>query len=207
MGKYSALGDRLDALKTQKEVRLAFHEIEKILGFSFPPSAYNYRSWWANDESHSQASDGWMVANWITENVDMENQIIVFKKFTWHFFQQWAKEIMEKYFSDKFKQNISFAEKSIDKVPKKFDYVSQDGQIVGDAKFYAMVKDRNIAPAKMSGIAEYVWFLEKLPLKKEKFLVFGNDIHVPKEWLRKYAGLLNNINFYFVNLVGKIVKL
>jgi len=67
-----------------------------------------------------------------------------------------------------------------------------------------MDKKKRIPPAKFSGIAEYVWLLEKLPKKKRKFLAFGNDIRVPKEWLKRYGDLISEINFYFVDLVGNV---
>ena len=48
---------------------LTFHEVEGIIGTTLPDSARkpgNYEAWWANDETHSQAS-GWMRAGWKTD--------------------------------------------------------------------------------------------------------------------------------------------
>ena len=39
--------------------------------------------------------------------------------------------------------------------PKTFDLVSSDGSIVGDAKYYTMVRGVSPPPAKRSVIAEY----------------------------------------------------
>jgi len=46
-------------------------------------------------------------------------------------------------------------------VPKEFDYVSSDGRIVGDAKYYTLVGGTGLPPAKFSIIAEHIWLLEK----------------------------------------------
>src|SRR5262249_54070617 len=47
-------------------------------------------------------------------------------------------------------------------VPKIFDMVSEDGQIVGDAKYLDLVRGEKTPPAKFSNIAEHVWLLEKV---------------------------------------------
>lgn len=39
-------------------------------------------------------------------------------------------------------------------VPKRFDLVSGDGAVVGDAKFYTMVRGAGLPPAKFATIAE-----------------------------------------------------
>lgn len=45
--------------RTEEVVSLTFEEIEKILGFELPPSAYKYPAWWSNaskgDHSHSHS--------------------------------------------------------------------------------------------------------------------------------------------------------
>jgi len=82
-------------------------------------------------------------------------------------------------------------------VPKEFDMISLDGKIVGDAKYYTMVRGVALPPAKFATIAEYVWLMEKTKAEK-KFLVFGNSREVPNKWLEKYQSLLHeNIAFYF----------
>lgn len=57
-------------------------------------------------------------------------------------------------------------------VPKEFDLVSPDQDIVGDAKYFTLVRGQPLPPAKFSVIAEYVWLLEKTSASI-KFLVFG----------------------------------
>lgn len=46
-------------------------------------------------------------------------------------------------------------------IRKQFDYVSADGQIVGDAQYYTLIGGERLPPAKFATIAEHVWLLEK----------------------------------------------
>jgi len=62
----------------QDMLRLTFAEIEKILGSSLPPSAYEHRAWWANSHSHSHARHGWIKAGFETSNVDLDNREVSF---------------------------------------------------------------------------------------------------------------------------------
>lgn len=59
--------------------RLSFGEIEKILGFTLPPSAYQYREFWANTKSHSIALS-WMCEGYRTTEVSLDDQYVVFEK-------------------------------------------------------------------------------------------------------------------------------
>ncbi len=94
----------------------------------------------------------------------------------------------------------------LDGVPKQFDLVSDDRSIVGDAKYYTMVAGERIPPAKFSVIAEYVWILEKTRAR-QKFLVFGHDDRVPKEWLIRYGQLVESVDFYFLSESGELTVL
>jgi hypothetical protein len=64
-------------------------------------------------------------------------------------------------------------------IRKRFDFVSDDMQIVGDAKYYTLVAGERLPPAKFATIAEHVWLLEKTNAPTQ-FLVFGNDREVMK---------------------------
>lgn len=85
---------------------------------------------------------------------------------------------------------------------RKFDLVSEDNSIVGDAKFYKFTEGGNAPSAKISTIAEMVWNLEHVKAKR-KFIVFGNDKNVPLVFLGKAKGIWgkivkeSNIEFYF----------
>ena len=88
-------------------------------------------------------------------------------------------------------------------IPKKFDLVSSDHSIIGDAKYYTRVRGKGLPPAKFATIAEYVWLLEKT-LAREKFLVFGNDRNVPIMWLAKHRHLCQGIKFFFLTEDGEL---
>src|SRR5690606_38896762 len=91
-------------------------------------------------------------------------------------------------------------------VPKFFDLVSADHQIVGDAKFYTLVQGERLPPAKFSVIAEHVWLLEKTGAQR-KFLVFGNDKRVPLAWLDRYGPLAADVGFYFLDETRRLLSL
>jgi len=115
-------------------------------------------------------------------------------------FEEIAREVMSKHFG------VMLCELKKANWPKAFDLVSPDYQIVGDAKYFSMVRGKRIPPAKFATIAEHVWFLEKINAKR-KFLVFGNDVRVPLEWLKRYRKYVKNIEFYFITKERKLIKL
>jgi hypothetical protein len=86
---------------------------------------------------------------------------------------------------------------SVAKIPKRFDFVSPDQQVVGDAKYYTLVGGLGLPPAKFSIIAEHVWLLERTAAPVQ-FLVFGNDRSVPVQWLKRYGHLAPQITFLFL---------
>lgn len=88
-------------------------------------------------------------------------------------------------------------------VRKRFDFVSGDRTIVGDAKFYSLVNGTGMPPAKLSTIAEYVWLLEKTGAPVQ-FLVFGHDRAVPMMWLARYGSLASTVSFYFLKDDGTL---
>ncbi|MBC8507654.1 MAG: hypothetical protein ISR58_19685 [Anaerolineales bacterium] len=94
----------------------------------------------------------------------------------------------------------------VDQVNKEWDMISPDGQVVGDAKYYTMVRGKGNPSAKLATISEHVWLLEKTSARV-KFLVFGNQQEVPKTWLRKYGNLVTNVEFYFLDDDGNITRL
>ena len=115
-------------------------------------------------------------------------------------FEEQARRVMSGYFG------VPLAMGKVAGVPKGFDLVSLDKQVVGDAKFYTMVNGVGLPPAKFATIAEYVWLLEKVTAR-QKFIVFGNERRVPEEWLKRYGRLLSGIDFYFLHPSGAIERL
>lgn len=93
---------------------------------------------------------------------------------------------------------VNLSPGAVSGVPKRFDLVSPDGDVIGDAKYYARV-----GPARFSIIAEHVWLLEKTGAATT-FLVFGNDREAPKVWLERYGGLVFGVTFYFLHDDGRL---
>lgn len=60
-------------------LRLSFTEIEEIAKVDLPASAYRYRAFWSNTETHSIALS-WMSVGYEVTEVDMLKQEIVFDK-------------------------------------------------------------------------------------------------------------------------------
>src|SRR5713226_7034698 len=89
----------------------------------------------------------------------------------WREFEIFAQERMSKHFGVPLHSNAP------DDFPKKFDLVSQDETIVGDAKYLTMVARQYEPPAKLMEITGHVWLLEKVRART-RFLVFGNQILV-----------------------------
>jgi hypothetical protein len=76
MSKYYGLEQHLRESQKQTEI-LSYEEIERILGFKLPPSAHNFREWWANG-GHSQANS-WLDAGWEVSSVAL-GKSITFRK-------------------------------------------------------------------------------------------------------------------------------
>lgn len=78
--KYEPLKRHLEGMFQHGEVRLSFAEIERILGFSLPPSAYDAQPWWSNARAgHSQAA-AWLDAGWKTAALDLAARQVSFVK-------------------------------------------------------------------------------------------------------------------------------
>lgn len=80
MSKYINLASHLGGLQANKWT-VSFAEIEGILGFPLPKSAYEYPAWWANQtgEGHSHCGS-WMRMGWRTENLNLSKREVTFIK-------------------------------------------------------------------------------------------------------------------------------
>jgi hypothetical protein len=112
-------------------------------------------------------------------------------------FEDLARSAMGKHFG------VPLEPGQVSGVPKEFDLVSPDGSIVGDAKYFTLVRGQRLPPAKFSVIAEHVWLLEKTGAPTT-FLVFGNDRQVPSLWLERYGHLVGDVAFYFLTDEGEL---
>ena len=78
-------GDKFIALTAylekcgKDEIKMSFSEIERIIGFRLPDSAYAYPAQWSNSESHSLAF-GWLNAGYLTRQVNIPEQTVEFFK-------------------------------------------------------------------------------------------------------------------------------
>ncbi len=115
-------------------------------------------------------------------------------------FESFARQVFSRYFGSSLRAGVSAG------VPKIWDILSKNGEIIGDAKYYTLVGGTQLPPAKFSIIAEHVWLLEKTNARI-KFLVFGNQIEVPKLWLKKYGDLVSDVDFYFLDDNGALIRL
>jgi len=79
MGKYDALQRHLLA-GSLSEWRASFAEIEAVLDFPLPRSAYVYPAWWSNDATGHSHSRAWLGAGWKTARVDLQTQQVTFLK-------------------------------------------------------------------------------------------------------------------------------
>ena len=78
MTKYRPLSLHLASLK-DKEWVADFKEIEAILGFTLPRSAYTYHAWWANQSVPGHAQIGsWRLVGWRTGKLDLVSQKVTF---------------------------------------------------------------------------------------------------------------------------------
>lgn len=107
-------------------------------------------------------------------------------------FEERARQVMSDYYGVDLMPGI------VSGVHKKFDLVSSDRQVIGDAKYYSLVRGVGRPAAKLATIAEYVWLLEKTGAP-HTFLVFGHDRRVPELWLKDYGSLLSGIKFYYLD--------
>lgn len=92
-------------------------------------------------------------------------------------------------------QSFSKRKVNLNGVMFEFDFVSDDGEIIGDAKFLKNIK---VPAAKWDNISQYVWLLEHYKAKI-KFMIFGNDREVPERYLKRFEPLTGDVEFYFFN--------
>jgi len=79
LSKYAPLRKYLTS-GSQTRWRVTFAEVEAVLGFSLPRSAYAYPAWWSNDATGHSHSRVWLDAGWKTEQVDMAARKLVFRR-------------------------------------------------------------------------------------------------------------------------------
>lgn len=79
LSKYHAISAHL-AMSKKPELRMSFREIEEVLGFSLPLSAYKYPAWWANESISGRRSTAWLSVGWQTEQLDLAGRKVTFRR-------------------------------------------------------------------------------------------------------------------------------
>lgn len=79
MSKYESLPQFLASAHGATK-RLSFAEIERILGFKLPKSAYEHEAWWSNNATGHSHARAWLQAGWRTEAVDLAERKVTFQR-------------------------------------------------------------------------------------------------------------------------------
>jgi hypothetical protein len=79
MSKYEPLKRYLSSLAAP-EWRASFGDVERILGFPLPPSSRRHRALWSNNPQNHVMTRAWLEAGWRTEQVDLDEGKVVFRK-------------------------------------------------------------------------------------------------------------------------------
>ena len=79
MGKYEPLTHYLEN-QSDEIWDARFAEVEKVLGFALPRSAYEHPAWWANQKPGHSQTLGWANAGWETGGIDLAAKRVQFRK-------------------------------------------------------------------------------------------------------------------------------
>ena len=79
MSKYEPLPQFLSSVGGTLH-RMSFTEIERILGFKLPKSAYEHEAWWSNNATGHSHAHAWMKFGWRTEAVDLSRRKVTFQR-------------------------------------------------------------------------------------------------------------------------------
>lgn len=130
----------------------------------------------------------WTDDNISTDTIQGENAV----SGTALAFERWVRGLLQERFGCPLPDGI------FPDVHKRWDFISPDRSVIGDAKFYSLVNGERYPPAKMATISEHVWLLSQTNAT-HRFVVFGNDVRVPEQWLSRYGRHLGDIRFYFAD--------
>ena len=63
-------------------ITMTFQEVEEVLGFSLPASAWKYPAWWSNAASGQSQVKSWRDAGWETRDLDLRGRKVTFVRVT-----------------------------------------------------------------------------------------------------------------------------
>src|SRR3954469_18346385 len=79
MGKYEPLPQFLST-KPGATHRMSFEQIERVLGFKLPKSAYEHEAWWSNNDTGHSHARVWLSAGWRTQDVNLAARKVTFQR-------------------------------------------------------------------------------------------------------------------------------
>jgi hypothetical protein len=79
MSKYEPLPQFLASVGGTAH-RMSFGEIERVLGFKLPKSAYRHEAWWSNNATGHSHAQAWLQLGWRTEAVDLAGRKVTFQR-------------------------------------------------------------------------------------------------------------------------------
>ncbi len=79
MSKYEPLPQFLGSSRVSTK-RLTFADIERVLGFKLPKSAYEHEAWWSNNATGHSHARAWLNAGWQTQDVDLAGRKVTFRR-------------------------------------------------------------------------------------------------------------------------------
>lgn len=79
MSKYEPLPQFLGSVGSTAH-RMTFSEIERVLGFKLPKSAYEHEAWWSNNAMGHSHARAWLKFGWRTEAVDLAGRKVTFQR-------------------------------------------------------------------------------------------------------------------------------
>ena len=79
MSKYEPLPQFLISVGGTSH-RMSFAEIERIVGFKLPRSAYEHEAWWSNNATGHSHARAWLKFGWRTEAVDLAGRKVTFQR-------------------------------------------------------------------------------------------------------------------------------
>lgn len=231
MSKYDPLYRFLQDIQVNVGEKTAtFSEMERILGFKLPQSAYAYRQWWANSTSPQQHphAQSWLAAGWLVDTVNQQDKWVRFRRgkpkvtrvptenslnpSKGRQFQEKAAELFSGRFQVEFWLDHPIA---IGNPPKdhRFDLVSPDLRYVGECKNYSWTKSGNVPSAKMGFVNEAVFYLSFLPRDTFRFVVMRRDIHQKRGetladyYWRTYRHLLQGVLIFEIDLGNETIRM
>ena len=70
----------LENYLNQVSITLTYSELEEILGFKLPKTAYKREQWWENNTMNHTQANSWLNAGWKVENINLGVDVTFVRK-------------------------------------------------------------------------------------------------------------------------------